>query len=93
MDKPTKKTSEQRKSLLAQAIQTQVVGGGRVESQSEHQAVIIKGKKVNHTLHFIVGLFTFGFWWIIWIAFAIFGGEKRQLLSVDEFGNVLVQKV
>lgn len=93
MDHTAKKTLDERKHLLAQALQTQVVGGGRIESQSDYQAVVITGKKVNHLLHFLVGFFTFGLWWLVWLALAIFGGEKRNLVSVDEFGNVLVQKV
>src|ERR1044072_8410523 len=81
----TKKTAEERKALLAQAIQSQVVAGGRVESQSDFQAVIIKGHKVNHVLHFIIGFFTFFLWWIVWLVIAITGGEKRELVSVDEY--------
>lgn len=88
-----KKTAEERKALLAQAIQSQVVAGGRVESQSDFQAVIIKGHKVNHVLHFIIGFFTFFLWWVVWAVMAITGGEKRELVSVDEFGNVLVQRI
>jgi hypothetical protein len=88
-----KKTADERKALLAQALQTQVVGGGRIESQSDFQAVIIKGHKVNHVLHFIIGLFTLLLWWIVWLVIAVTGGEKRILVSVDEFGNVLVQKI
>jgi len=89
----TKKSVEERKALLAQTLQTQVVGGGRIESQSDFQAVVIKGHKVNHVLHFIIGFFTLFLWWIVWAIIAITGGEKRSLLSVDEFGNVLVQKI
>jgi len=89
----TKKTAEERKALLAQAIQTQVVGGGRIESQSDFQAVVIKGHKVNHVLHFIIGFFTFFVWWIVWAIIANTGGEKRSMVSVDEFGNVMVQRI
>ena len=89
----TKKTAEERRALLAQAIQSQVVAGGRVESQSEFQAVVIKGHKVNHVLHFIIGFFTFFLWWIVWLVISLTGGEKRELVSVDEFGNVLVQRI
>lgn len=89
----TRKSAEDRKALLAQAIQTQVVGGGRIESQSDFQAVILKGHKVNHVLHFIVGFFTFFMWWIVWVIIAITGGEKRSMVTVDEFGNVMVQKI
>lgn len=90
---PTHKSADERKQLLAQTIQTQVAGGARVESQSDFQAVVVRGHRPNHTLHFIVGLFTLGIWWLVWIGIAIFGGEKRKMITVDEFGNVTVQKL
>lgn len=40
-----------------------------------------------------VGLLTCGAWWIVWLFLAISGGEFRRMVTVDEFGNVLVQKV
>lgn len=86
------KSADERKALLAQQIQMAVASGGRVESQSDTMAVIVSGKPVNHILHFFIGLFTLGLWWIVWIILAITGGEKRQMVTVDEFGNVLVQK-
>lgn len=89
---PKKKSVEQRKALLAQAIQSQVISGARIESQSEFQSVLVEGHKVNHLLHFIVGLFTFGFWWLVWVVIVIVGGEKRKIVSIDEYGNVLIQR-
>ena len=86
------KTLEERKAILAQHIQQAVVKGGRVESQSETMAVIVYGKPVNHLLHFFIGLFTVGLWWIVWLILVLTGGEKREMITVDEFGNVLVQK-
>ena len=41
-------SSEQRKELLAQHISFQVAQGARVESQSDFQAVLIYGHRVNH---------------------------------------------
>ncbi len=84
---------EERKALLANALQGQVASGGRIESQGEFQAVVVRGHRPNHLLHFLIGVFTLGLWWIIWFFIAVFGGEKRQMVSVDDFGNVLVQKV
>lgn len=93
MAEDSKKTAEVRKELLAKAIQTQVVSGSRIESQSDFQAILIKGHRVNHALHAIVGLFTLGTWWLVWLILVIAGGEKRHIVSVDEYGNTLVQKV
>lgn len=89
----TTKSADERRQLLAQTLQGQVARGARIESQSDYQAVTVRGKSVNHVLHLILTLVTLGFWAIVWIALAIFGGEKRFMTNVDEYGNVLVQKV
>ena len=87
------KSSDERKKLLASAVQSEVVQGARVESQQDYQAVLVFGKAVNNLLHFLVGLFTCGIWWLVWIGLAIFGGEKRVMVVIDEYGNVLRQKI
>lgn len=88
------KRPEERKEALSRAVQAQVASGARVESQGDYQAVIVHGRRPNHLLHFFIGLFTFAVWWIfVWIPLAIFGGEKRQMVTVDEFGTTSVQKV
>jgi hypothetical protein len=88
-----RKTSEERKELLARTVMGQVAGGARVESQSDFQAVVVRGKPVNHVLHLILTLVTLMTWGFVWIALAIFGGEKRAMVTVDEYGNTAVQKV
>jgi len=89
----TTKTLEERKALLAQAVQAQVVQGARIESQADTSAVMLKGRPVNHVLHLLVTIFTLGFWTPVWLILAICGGEKRSLVSVDEYGLTLIQKV
>ncbi|HSS41279.1 MAG TPA: hypothetical protein VLK37_01870 [Solirubrobacterales bacterium] len=89
----TEKTDAERKGLLANTLQGQVANGARIESQGDFQAVVVRGHRVNHLLHFLIGIFTLGLWWLVWIVLAITGGEKRQMISVDQFGNVFVQKV
>jgi hypothetical protein len=88
-----RKSSEERKELLARTLSGQIANGNRVESQSDFQAVVVKGKPVNHVLHLIVTLVTLFIWSPVWIAMAIFGGEKRSMVTVDEYGNAAVQKV
>ena len=87
------KSSDERKQLLARTIQGQIAQGGRIESQSDYQAVVVKGKKVNHVLHLILTLVTFFMWGLVWLVVSIVGGEKRSIVTVDEYGNVAVQKV
>jgi hypothetical protein len=89
----TEKSDAERKALLANTLQGQVASGARIESQGDFQAVVVKGHRVNHLLHFLIGLLTLGLWWLVWIVIAITGGEKRQMITVDQFGNVFVQKV
>lgn len=89
----TEKTDPERRALLANTLQGQVANGARIESQSDFQAVVVRGHRVNHLLHFLIGLLTLGIWWLVWIMIAITGGEKRQMVTVDQFGNVFVQKV
>lgn len=89
----TEKSDAERKALLANTLQGQVASGARIESQGDFQAVVVQGHRVNHLLHFLIGLVTLGVWWLVWIVIAIVGGEKRQMINVDQFGNVFVQKV
>ena len=88
-----KRTGDERKALLAQQIQGAVARGLRVESQSEFQAVLIEGQAVNHVLHAIITVVTCGLWGIVWIILAVTGGEKREMIVVDEFGNVQLSRL
>jgi hypothetical protein len=88
-----RKSSEERKELLARTVTGQVANGARVESQSDYQAVVVRGKAVNHVLHLIITLVTLALWAPVWIVMAIVGGEKRSMVTVDEYGNAAVQKV
>ena len=53
--------------------------------------MIAQGHRVNHILHLILSIITFGFWLIVWILMGVFGGEKRAMVTVDEYGNVQEQ--
>ncbi len=68
-----------------------VAGGARIESQTQDQAVVVYGKPVNHVLHLILTLVTCGLWAIVWVIMALAGGEKRQVIRVDPYGNVMFQ--
>jgi hypothetical protein len=68
-------------NLLDQQIAQYVKWGWRVESRTDHQAVIVKGHRPNHILHLILTIITLGMWAIVWILLSIFGGEKRKTLT------------
>lgn len=83
-----RKTIEERKEMLSRAVASQLAQGGRrVETQSDFSSVLVQGKPVNHVLHVILSVLTFGFWAIVWIILVVIGGEKREMISVDQYGN------
>jgi hypothetical protein len=61
--------------------------GYRVESQQDYQAVIVRGKPINHPLHIIVSILTAGIWLIGYAVIAVTEGEKREIIQVDEWGT------
>jgi hypothetical protein len=89
----THRTADERKVILSQQLQTAAARGLRIESQSDFQAVLVEGKPVNHVLHAILTIFTCLLWGIVWAIIAATGGETRQMVVVDEFGNVLWQNL
>jgi zinc-ribbon domain len=80
-----------RKSLLGQAIQQEVLAGGRIEAQTEFNAVLrFGGKRVNHILHLLLTLITFGLWVVVWISLAISSATSKYAvtLTIDEYGDI-----
>lgn len=88
-------TPDQRKAALARAVQHEVASGGRVESQTDYNAIIRYGKKTNHVLHLILTIVTFTAWALVWIGVAIYNITQRETISleVDDYGNILRQKL
>ena len=82
-----------RRAALAREIEAWVREGYRVETQMDYQAVVLKGHRTNHVLHVILSVITLGLWLLIWLLVAVFGGERRRLLVVDEFGKIDVRTV
>lgn len=90
---PARKSADERKESLARLVTAQVANGSRVESQSDYQAVLVRGHRLNNTLHLIMTIITAGLWGIVWISLALMGGEKRSVAAVDEWGNSSIQKL
>ena len=81
-------TDKERRQLLMAAVAAGVRQGGRVAYLGDFHAVLITGRPVNQTLHLLLTILTVGLWVIVWIALDIFGGEKPELLVVDEQGLI-----
>ena len=86
------KTIDERRQVLSQLAQMRFTGGGRIESQTDNAVVIVQGKPVNHILHLLLTVFTFGLWLPIWLILILVGGEKREIITIDEYGQVVCRK-
>ncbi|WP_156750092.1 hypothetical protein [Mycobacterium sp. E2479] len=64
------------------------VRGGRIEARMPTSAIVVTGKPVNHVLHLLITVLLCGLWLPVWIILAANGGEKRTMVSVDEYGQV-----
>jgi hypothetical protein len=93
MAQSTEWDPERRREQLANTLANQVASGGRIESQSEFQAVVVDGHRVNHVLHAIISFFTCGLWIVIWLVLGLSGGEKRRIVRVDQYGNTTLESV
>jgi hypothetical protein len=90
----SRKSEEERKALLARTVTNEVARGWRVESQSDYQAVLLKGKKTSHGLHLFLSIITAGLWLIVWaIMVFVVNKERREVIGVDEYGNSNVSRV
>lgn len=79
---------EERKARLHQRVQIMVGQGYRVESQTDTQVTMVKGHRHNHLLHLILTLLTLGLWGLfVWLPLAIFGGEKRRAVMINQAGQ------
>ena len=87
------KTDTERKQTLATTVTNRVAQGRRVESQTDFQAILVHGHRPNHLLHLIVTLCTLGLWGLVWLGIAVLGGEKRETVQIDEWGNIQIQRL
>ena len=85
--------TQQRIEVLDARVARQLQTGQRLESRSDFQAVLVEGHRVNHVLHLLLSLCTFGLWIIVWVSLAVMGGEKREMFQVDAYGVVTRRKV
>jgi hypothetical protein len=81
------KTVEERSAILDHSIQVLAAQGWRVQSRTPTQAQLVKGQRVNHILHLLLTIITFGIWAIVWLIVAVRGGEEHAVVTIDEHGE------
>jgi hypothetical protein len=94
---PSQLSGPERAEKLARIVSARALEGWVVIDKNDRDAsavLMLPGKPVNHVLHFIIGLFTCGVWWIVWLMLAATQRrEQRVRLSMDAYGNLLEEKM
>ena len=94
-----RKSADERKELLAHTVEN-------VESQSDFQAVLVRGRRPNLVERLIVKIALLGLvflirairkpgglWGVVGTLAFIFVGQKRSMATVDEYGNTGIQRL
>ena len=76
------------RAALDRAVANELASGAELVSQAGSNAVLTKGKKVNHILHLILSVLTAGIWLIVWAILVATNKPQRILLSVNDQGQV-----
>ena len=76
------------RAALDRAVANELAGGADLVSQAGTNAVLTKGKKVNHILHLILSVLTAGIWLIVWAILVATNKPQRIVLSLNEQGQV-----
>ena len=81
-----------RKAALARTVANQVRDGWHVQSQTDYQAVLVKGKRTSHGVHLFASIFTATLWVPVWIVMIFRNRDRHRVVDVDAYGNVNIQK-
>ena len=87
----TERSDSERKSMLEKQIIFYVSTGWSLETQTEFAAVMSSGKGLNHILHLLLSIVTFGFWLIVWLFLLMVNRITKKTISVDKFGNISIE--
>jgi len=61
---------------------------GRIVERTGHGIVVERPAQVNHVLHALLSLLTFGLWLFAWLLVVISSHPRRFLVTVDACGAV-----
>jgi hypothetical protein len=89
---PMRKSSDERKALLAQAVSNEVRNGWRIESQTDYYSYLVKGQRTSHGLHIFLSVITLGLWLPVYGLMLYFNRDQRLTITVDEWGNTNIQR-
>ena len=55
--------------------------GWRPEFETATHVFLVKGQPITHLLHLLLSVITFGVWLLVWLAIAMFGGQRRRTVT------------
>ena len=76
------------RAALDRAVANELATGAELVSQAGTNAVLTKGKKVNHILHLLLSVITAGLWLIVWAILVATNKPQRIVLSVTDAGRI-----
>ena len=79
-------------SYSGASVANEVRKDWRVQSQTEFQAVMEKGKRTSHGLHVFLSIVTVGLWVPVWVAVWYLNRDQNEVINVDSYGNVNIAK-
>jgi len=88
----TERSDMERKSILEKQIISYVSRGWRLDTQTDFAAVLSSGKRLNHILHLLLSIVTFGIWIIFWIVMGLTNKIATRTIKVDKFGNTSIDR-
>ena len=90
-------SQQDRQERLSRLVSSRTLEGWVVVDRNDRDAsavLMLPGKPVNHLLHFLVGIFTCGLWWIVWLILILTQKkEQRMRVSIDQYGNLLEETI
>lgn len=81
---------EQRVLALDSAVSRASMGGGRLVSRGQTEAVFEYGERPNHVLHAIITIFSCGLWGLVWLIIAATSQIVRRTVVVDEYARAWI---
>lgn len=78
-----------RALILDWAVSQRIASGWRVESRSETQVVMVRGRPLNHVLHAVLTVFSCFLWGVVWLVLGVTNKVERIALTVDAMGDII----
>ena len=82
-------SADQKKRALSQAVVNAVAQGGRIESQTDEQAVVVY-EEPDLLKYLFLTLITLGLYWLGGWLFYRPKKTRRTIIQIDDYGNALV---